>query len=74
MMRRRGSLLVAVSLVLGILAALGANAWVSGRLNGETEGRVKARKLAERSVDLAPAHRQGGGARDRDEEPGRRIV
>ena len=37
MMRRRGSLLVAMSLLLGILAAWGANNWVQGRLSGEAE-------------------------------------
>jgi pilus assembly protein CpaB len=35
MMRRRGTLLVAASLVLGILTAVGANSWVNGRLNGD---------------------------------------
>jgi len=35
MMRRRGTLLVGVSLVLGILAAWAANNWVAGRLSDE---------------------------------------
>ncbi|MCZ6709956.1 MAG: Flp pilus assembly protein CpaB [Gammaproteobacteria bacterium] len=37
MMRRRGTLLVALSLVFGILAAWGANSWVAGRLAGEAD-------------------------------------
>lgn len=41
MMRRRGTLLVAASLVLGILAAVGANSWVNGRLNGDdADGKI----------------------------------
>jgi len=36
-MRRRGSLLVGLSLVLGILAAWGANSWVQGRLSDNAD-------------------------------------
>lgn len=41
MMRRRGVLLVSLSLVMGLLAAWGANNWVQGRLaSGEEDGKV----------------------------------
>ena len=36
MMRRRGALLVGLSLFLGGLAAWGANSWVTGKLTGES--------------------------------------
>lgn len=38
MLRQRGTLLVVLSLVLGGLAAWGANSWVKGRLAGEADG------------------------------------
>ena len=37
MMRRRGGILVALSLMLGLLAAWAANNWVQGRLGGDTD-------------------------------------
>jgi len=41
MMRRRGALLVTLSLVMGLLAAWGANNWVQGRLSGDSdEGKI----------------------------------
>ena len=36
MIRRRGALLVGLSLLLGVLAAWGANSWVTGKLTGES--------------------------------------
>jgi pilus assembly protein CpaB len=35
MMRRRGTILILLSLTMGILAAMGANSWVKGRLAAE---------------------------------------
>ena len=42
MMRRRGTLLVGLSLVLGLLAAWGANSWVSGRLGTDSANGPKS--------------------------------
>ena len=40
MMRRRGTMLAVASLVLGIMAALGANSWISGRLGDAEAGKL----------------------------------
>lgn len=46
MMRRRGTLLVLLSLAMGLVAAWGANNWVKGQLAGDVEDANVARMVA----------------------------